>query len=62
MFPTECMAGDVNLFFNDPDDHSVAEIEIMIAGTYWGGTCPPFPENKDWEWEWMLGLAAHSKG
>ena len=56
------MAGDVNLFFNDPDDHSVAEIEIMIAGTYWGGTCPPFPENKDWEWEWMLGLAAHSKG
>jgi len=25
------MAGDVNLFFNDPDDTKVAEIEIMIA-------------------------------
>ena len=33
MFPAECMAGDVNLFFNDLDD-SVAEIEIMIAGMY----------------------------
>eukprot|EP00878_Enallax_costatus_P011839 GHUV01012361.1.p1 GENE.GHUV01012361.1~~GHUV01012361.1.p1 ORF type:complete len:202 (+),score=34.57 GHUV01012361.1:625-1230(+) len=25
------MAGDVNFFFNDHDDHSVAEIEIMVA-------------------------------
>ena len=25
------MAGDVNLFFNDPEEASVAEIEIMIA-------------------------------
>ena len=27
----ECMAGDVNLFFND-SQQEVAEIEIMIAG------------------------------
>ena len=26
------MVGDVNLFFNEPDDPSSAEIEIMIAG------------------------------
>jgi len=26
------MAGDVNLFFNDHDDHTSAEIEVMIAG------------------------------
>jgi RimJ/RimL family protein N-acetyltransferase len=26
-----CPAGDVNLFLNDHDDHSIAEIEIMIA-------------------------------
>ena len=38
------MAGDVNLFFNDPDD-SVAEIEIMIAGMY-GVMLVPFPEKK----------------
>eukprot|EP00775_Hariotina_reticulata_P012646 gene12646-12774_t len=25
------MIGDVNFFFNDHDDHSVAEIEIMVA-------------------------------
>ena len=25
------MVGDVNLFFNDPDDPHTAEIEIMIA-------------------------------
>jgi RimJ/RimL family protein N-acetyltransferase len=25
------MAGDVNLFFNDDDDASVCEIEVMIA-------------------------------
>mmetsp|Transcript_18579 Transcript_18579/g.56092 ORF Transcript_18579/g.56092 Transcript_18579/m.56092 type:complete len:113 (-) Transcript_18579:1001-1339(-) len=25
------MAGDVNLFFNDPDEPTTAEIEVMIA-------------------------------
>ena len=25
------MIGDVNLFFNDHDDHTVAELEVMIA-------------------------------
>eukprot|EP00882_Tetradesmus_deserticola_P026708 GHRQ01029488.1.p1 GENE.GHRQ01029488.1~~GHRQ01029488.1.p1 ORF type:complete len:203 (+),score=48.91 GHRQ01029488.1:267-875(+) len=25
------MAGDVNLFFNDHDDHTVAEAEVMVA-------------------------------
>ena len=44
VFPAECMAGDVNLFFNDPDD-LVAEIEIMIAGMY-GVMLVPFPEKK----------------
>ena len=27
------MAGDVNLFFNEPDDKSVAEIEVSGIGT-----------------------------
>jgi hypothetical protein len=28
------MVGDVNMFFNDEDNPSSAEIEIMIAGNY----------------------------
>ncbi|XP_069785394.1 alpha/beta-tubulin-N-acetyltransferase 9 isoform X3 [Narcine bancroftii] len=28
----DCMVGDVNLFFTDPEDLTVAEIEVMIAG------------------------------
>jgi hypothetical protein len=27
----ECMVGDVNLFFNDPHNETVAELELMIA-------------------------------
>ncbi|XP_069785393.1 alpha/beta-tubulin-N-acetyltransferase 9 isoform X2 [Narcine bancroftii] len=27
----DCMVGDVNLFFTDPEDLTVAEIEVMIA-------------------------------
>ena len=30
---SEAMVGDVNLFLNDPEDRSAAEVEIMIAGT-----------------------------
>ena len=26
------MVGDVNLFFNEPDNASLAEVEVMIAG------------------------------
>ena len=26
------MVGDVNLFFNEPDDSGLAEVEVMIAG------------------------------
>ena len=31
---TDCMIGDVNLFLNDSEDSSVAEIDIMIAGIH----------------------------
>ncbi|XP_076122870.1 alpha/beta-tubulin-N-acetyltransferase 9 [Alosa pseudoharengus] len=27
----QCMVGDVNIFLTDPDDHSLAEVEVMIA-------------------------------
>ncbi len=27
----QLMSGDVNLYFNDPDDRAVAEIEVMVA-------------------------------
>lgn len=29
------MAGDVNLFFNDLDDPSVCEVEVMVAEERW---------------------------
>jgi len=28
----DCMVGDVNLFFNEPSDPSLTEVEVMIAG------------------------------
>jgi hypothetical protein len=34
-FLAAAMAGDVNLFLNDPDDASAAEIEVMIAEEKW---------------------------
>lgn len=33
----DAMVGDVNIFFTDPSDHSLAEIEIMIAETHFRG-------------------------
>ena len=30
----EAMCGDVNLFFNDPDDSKVAEIEVRLSQTW----------------------------
>ena len=29
------MAGDVNMFLNDPDDAGIAEIEVMVAEEGW---------------------------
>ena len=37
----ECMVGDVNLFFNDPHNETVAELELMIAGIYLATCCFP---------------------
>lgn len=34
-FAVAAMAGDVNLFLNDPEDPSTAEIEVMIAEEKW---------------------------
>lgn len=28
----DCMVGDVNIFLTDPEDPTLGEIEIMIAG------------------------------
>lgn len=28
----QCMLGDVNIFLTDPNDQTLAELEIMIAG------------------------------
>lgn len=29
----QCMVGDVNIFLTDPTEPSLAELEVMIAGT-----------------------------
>ena len=33
VYHSDGMVGDVNLFFNEPNDTCLAEIEVMIAGT-----------------------------
>ncbi len=30
---SECMIGDVNMFYTEEDDQHTTELEIMIAGT-----------------------------
>ena len=41
---TDCMVGDVNLFLNDSEDNSVAELDVMIAGML------VFHVEKCWYW------------
>ncbi len=37
------MTGDVNLLFNDPDERSTAEIEVMVAEQKSRRKVSPFP-------------------
>lgn len=48
------MAGDVNLFLNDPDDRSIAEIEIMVA--------EPASRRKGLACEALLSFMAYAVG
>ena len=34
VYDTDSMVGDVNLFFNDSSDVTLAEVEVMVAGNH----------------------------